>query len=197
MDDIPMPEETRAILGQVMEQDFFEAVGTMISNPSAAASIVGEGLGGSVPAAATTIASVAVPSLFGLALSPFAAVGIGAAAAGSAGYATEYANTLIDHMMDKGNIDVMDVDAVAAALNNETLMAGAKKSAIARGVPIAMVDAAAFALGGVFSNVVRSARVGSKAGVEVGEDYVKVGSDKLVKETPLSRYISHTSFKSG
>ena len=50
-----------------------------------------------------------------------------------------------------------------------------------------MVDAAAFALGGVFSNVVRSARVGSKAGVEVGEDYVKVGSDKLVKETPLSR----------
>ena len=187
MDDIPMPEETRAILGQVMGQDFFEAVGTMISNPSAAASIVGEGLGGSVPAAATTIASVAVPSLFGLALSPFAAVGIGAAAAGSAGYATEYANTLIDHMMDKGNIDVMDVDAVAAALNNETLMAGAKKSAIARGVPIAMVDAAAFALGGVFSNVVRSARVGSKAGVEVGEDYVKVGSDKLVKETPLSR----------
>ena len=187
MDDIPMPEETRAILGQVMEQDFFEAVGTMISNPSAAASIVGEGLGGSVPAAATTIASVAVPSLFGLALSPFAAVGIGAAAAGSAGYATEYANTLIDHMMDEGNIDVMDVDAVAAALNNETLMAEAKKSAIARGVPIAMVDAAAFALGGVFSNVVRSARVGSKAGVEVGEDYVKVGSDKLVKETPLSR----------
>lgn len=185
INDIPMSAETSAVLQDVMNQDFFEAVGTMISNPGAAASIVGEGLGGSVPAAAATIASVAVPSLMGLALSPIGAAAAGGTAAGATSFATEYANTLISHMMDEG-IDVMDVDEVAAALSNDELMAEARESAVARGIPIGLVDAAAFALGGMFSNIVKTGRGAAKAGVEVGEDSIKIAPAEQIAN-PRSR----------
>jgi hypothetical protein len=185
INDIPMSAETSAVLQDVMNQDFFEAVGTMIVNPGAAASIVGEGLGGSVPAAAATIAAVAVPSLMGLALSPFGAAAAGGTAAGATSFATEYANTLISHMMDEG-IDVMDVDEVTAALSNDELMAEAKESAVARGIPIGLVDAAAFALGGMFSNIVKTGRGAAKAGVEVGEDSIKVAPAEQISN-PRSR----------
>ena len=186
INDIPMSAETSAVLQDVMDQDFFEAVGTMIVNPGAAASIIGEGLGGSVPAAAATIAAVAVPSLMGLALGPLGVIAAGGTAAGTTSFATEYANTLIDHMMDDGGVDVMDVDEVAAALSNEELMAEAKESAVARGIPVGFVDAAAFALGGVFSNFVKAGRGGAKAGIEVGEDSIKVAPTEQIAN-PRSR----------
>ncbi len=168
INDIPMSEETRGVLNEVVNEDFFDALGTMITNPGAAASIITEGFGGSIPIAATTLAAVGVPALIGAILGspvgPAGTVLAGAAGAGAGSYAVEYANTLFDYMANDADVDIMDVDEVAAALSNKDIMRASSERATARGIPIAAVDALAFALSGGFSSMVRGARIGAKSG---------------------------------
>lgn len=177
INDIPMSEETRGVLNEVVNEDFFDALGTMITNPGAAASIITEGFGGSIPTAATTLAAVGVPALIGSILGspvgPAGTVLAGAAGAGAGSYAVEYANTLFDYMANDADVDIMDVDEVAAALSNKDIMRASSERATARGIPIAAVDALAFALSGGFSSMVRGARIGAKSGVEIGPNSIK------------------------
>lgn len=190
INDIPMSEEARGVLNEVVNEDFFDALGTMIMNPGAAASIITEGLGGSVPVAATTLAAVAVPTLVGAALGsplgPGGAIVAGTAGTAAGSYAVEYSNTLFDYLASDADVDIMDVDEVAAALSNKDLMKAASDRAVARGIPVAAVDALAYAISGGFSNMVRGARIAAKSGVEVGPDYIRTSTAQPSRLTELA-----------
>ena len=113
-----------------------DALKSIVTNPSAVLSVVGQ----SLPQSAASLAVFITGTVAG---SPL----LGAAGGGLATFATTYAST-INEELAKSGVDMTDEKAVQAKLTDPAFYERAKKSAILYGVPVAVFDALSMGLAG-------------------------------------------------
>lgn len=125
---IPAPPETAAAMRQMSEaQSVPDFLGSLVKNPGALFSIMGESIGqGGLGMIASIPGAIGGP------------VGFGAAAGLTSG-ATEYASSVLDSLRQAG-IRLDDPKAVATGLSSPETMAKAREHAAKRGVPVGLFD---------------------------------------------------------
>lgn len=137
--EIPMSEDYQ----RYQEAEGTQAAKEFFKSPvEVPLTIATEGLVGSLPALATGAAGAAVAGPAGL-----------AAGLGTGSFASEYASTLFETLRDRG-INPDDADAVKAALRDPDVMAEVEKRGLARGIPVAALDALS---GGIAGRALRPA----------------------------------------
>jgi hypothetical protein len=148
--------------------DFFDAV---VENPGAVKTGIVQSMGMFAPVMAITAASAVVGPTGPSAMIPFftqQALRRGAVTGLGSGL-TEYGST-IDEVMSEAGVDLTDPISLAAAFNNEELMAKAKDKALKRGVSIGFFDALTASVAGKLLSGAKptATSVGTRVAGELG-----------------------------
>jgi hypothetical protein len=134
----PIPLGAEEGLREIQQADGpGDSLMAIIKNPFAAAYAIEKSLGAVAPGVAVTIG-----------LSTLGPLGT-ATGAGLTSFAIEYGSTIQD-VMQENKVDMNDVGSLSRALQNKELMDKAREKAVARGIPIALFDAATGGLAGRF-----------------------------------------------
>ena len=134
----PIPLAAEDGLREIQQADGpGDALMAIVRNPFATAYAIEKSLGAVAPGLAVTIG-----------LSTLGPLGT-ATGAGLTGFTIEYGSTILD-VMQENKVDMNDVGSISRALDNKDLMEKARGKAVARGIPIALFDAATAGLAGRF-----------------------------------------------
>ena len=139
----------------------WDTLAAIVKNPVASAYAIEKSLGAVAPGLAIT-----------LGLSTLGPLGT-ATGAGLTSFAIEYGSTIQD-VMQENKVNMNDVGSISRALDNKDLMEKARSKAVARGVPIALFDAATAGLAGkilsIFSGrtkLITAGAVSAEAGLQM------------------------------
>jgi len=157
----PIPLGAEEGLREIQQADGpGDALMAIIKNPFAATYAIEKSLGAVAPGLAVTIG-----------LSTLGPIGT-ATGAGLTSFAIEYGSTIQD-VLQENKVNMNDVGSLSRALENKELMEKAREKAVARGIPIALFDAATAGLAGRFLAAANSTKrsmitaVTAEAGVQM------------------------------
>lgn len=141
LNQYPVQPDDQAFLEDIQDESFLGAVWDLLTNPTQLGRMAVEQVPNiGVSAAGGALGGAATGAPFGP-----AGVAAGAAAgAGGAGFAQEYAYTLLGELQAAGLAN--DEETLSAALQDPAFMERARETAIRRGIPIAAVDLASAGL---------------------------------------------------
>jgi hypothetical protein len=152
---------------------FDGGLGELFSNFAGLGNVALESAAQSMP---PSVAGMATGGLIGSRFGPVGGM-LGAAAGGAASsFGVEYQSTILNGLREAG-VDLTDPEAIAAAGQNEQLMAELGRDALQRGVPIAAVDAFTMGMAGKPWKAIVEAYDGASKAAKAGRQVAGAGAE--------------------